>query len=263
MTGHSLPGPKLPSHGLTPETLYAVIEATWPPAAVSRVGPFVIRTGLGGGSRVSAATATGPFTAADLPQAEAAMDALGQPRIFMIRQGETALDALLAERGYVVKDPVVGFAAPVAALAGQRPPPVSTFEVWPPLAIQREIWAEGGIGPARIAVMERVTGSRTTILGRVADTPAGCAFVACHGPHAMLHALETRGLHRRKGVAARMLTACAFWAEAQGASTFSLVVTQANIGAHALYASLGMVPVGQYHYRTQPRAVDEPDPIRC
>jgi N-acetylglutamate synthase len=248
---------------MTPETLYAVIEATWPPAAVAQVGPFTVRTGLGGGSRVSATTVTGPVSAADLAQAEAAMAALGQPAIFMIRQGDAALDALLADRGYVIKDPVVGFAAPVAALTGQRPPPVSTFEVWPPLAIQREIWAEGGIGPARLAVMDRVTGPKTTILGRVSDTPAGCAFVACHGPHAMLHALETRGLHRRKGVAAHMLTACAFWAAAQGAETFSLVVTQANTGAHALYASLGMVAVGQYHYRILPEAADDPVPIRC
>ncbi|SMY08414.1 GNAT family N-acetyltransferase [Flavimaricola marinus] len=248
---------------MTPETLYAVIEATWPSASVRQVGPFLIRTGLGGGSRVSAATITAPVTAADLPQAEAEMEALGQPKIFMIRAGDDALDALLEAEGYVIKDPVVGFVAPVSALTAQRPPPVSTFEVWPPLAVQREIWAAGGIGPARLAVMDRVTGPKTTILGRVDDTPAGCAFVACHGPHAMLHALETSGLHRRKGVAARMLTACAFWAKGQGAETFSLVVTQANTGAHALYASLGMEPVGQYHYRIKTDAKDDPATLRC
>jgi len=79
----------------------------------------------------------------------------------------------------------------------------------------------------------------------------------------MLHALETRGLHRRKGVAARMLTACAFWAEGQGADTLSLVVTQANTGAHALYASLGMVPVGQYHYRIKMDDADDSATLRC
>lgn len=248
---------------MTPEVLYAVLEATWPAAAVAQVGPFTIRTGQGGGSRVSAATITAPVTQADLPLAEAAMAALGQPRIFMIRVGDEALDALLAAQGYAVKDPVVGFVAPVAALTAQRPPPVSTFEVWPPLAVQCEIWAQGGVGPERLDVMDRATGPKTSILGRVDDTPAGCAFVACHGPHAMLHALETHGLHRRKGVGARMLTACAFWAEAQAAETFSLLVTQANKGAQALYASLGMVPVGQYHYRIKTDAHDDPATLRC
>jgi N-acetylglutamate synthase len=43
-----------------------VLEATWPPAARHRAGPWVLRDGAGGGKRVSAATAEGPVTAADL-----------------------------------------------------------------------------------------------------------------------------------------------------------------------------------------------------
>jgi len=186
---------------------------------------------------------------ADLPAAEAAMRALGQTPLFMVRGGDGALDTLLAARGYAVKDPVVGYTAPVGVVATQRPPPVTTFEVWPPLAAQAEIWAEGGINAARLAVMERAAGPGTTILGRLNDRPAGTAFVACHGRFAMVHAIETRAAHRRQGLGRHMLRAAAFWAQARGAGHVALVVTEANAGARALYASLGMSPVGQYHYR--------------
>lgn len=62
-----------------PDLLAEVTEATWPPAATHRHGPWLIREGQGGGQRVSAASATGNWTEADIPTAEAAMRALGQP----------------------------------------------------------------------------------------------------------------------------------------------------------------------------------------
>jgi N-acetylglutamate synthase len=180
------------------------------------------------------------------------MAALHQPALFMIREGDAALDALLDAAGYAVKDPVVAWAAPIDTLATTRPPPVTTFEVWPPLAAQSEIWAAGGVGHERRAVMRRVVGPKTAILGRLDEAPAGTVFVACHGSLAMLHALEVAPPFRRRGLAAHMLHACAFWAREQGAGHLSLVVTCANVGANALYASLGMTVVGQYHYRIRP-----------
>lgn len=235
---------------MTPEALAEAMEATWPPARVLRVGPWVLRDGQGGGQRVSAATVAGDWAEADLAEAEAGMDALGQKRLFLIRAGDEALDAALAARGYRVNDPVVAYAAPVASLAG----PVSgmaAFAHWPPLAIACDLWAEGGIGPARLAVMARVAVPKVAILGRSDDKPAGVAFVACAGPVAMLHALEVRPAMRRQGAARKMLIAAAHWAQAQGAQTFALVVTEANAPARALYERLGMTTVGRYHYRVQ------------
>ncbi len=228
-------------------TLYDVVDRTWPDAGRVTGGSWVVRIGQGGGSRVSAAT--GHVTAAGLPLVEAVQRGLGQRQLWMIRAGDDPLDALLADRGYRIMDPVVAYAAPVAVLATQRPPPVTTFEVWPPLAVQAEIWVEGGVGPERLAVMDRAKGPKTTLLGRLDDQPAGTAYVAMHGPHAMLHALEVAPRFRRRGLARHMLHAAAFWAKGQGASHLSLVVTRANEGANALYASLGMQVVGQYHYR--------------
>lgn len=228
-----------------------LMEATWPPAERLACGPFTLRRGLGGGSRVSAATPDALCDAADLAQAEAAMTALGQRPLFMIRPADAALDAALAARGYAVMDPVVLYAAQVADL-GPPPDPMAAFPHWPPLQIARALWADGGIGPARIAVMERVDLPRTAILARSGDRPSGVAFVALSGPVAFLHALEVAPAIRRQGAARAIMRAAAHWAAEIGGEWLALAVTKANLPARSLYASLGMQAVGQYHYRILP-----------
>jgi len=236
---------------MTPETLYAVLEATWPAAACHRAGPWCIREGQGGGQRVSAATAEAVWNEGDLTLAEAEMAELDQRPLFMIRQGEAALDLALESRGYRLHDPVVAFAAPCAVMASPAPDPMSAFAHWPPLGIAIDLWREAGIGPARIAVMQRACTPKVVVLGRAADRASVVAFVAVHAGVAMLHGLEVAPHMRRKGCARAILRSAAFWAQAQGAETFSLVVTQANSDARGLYASLGMEVVGQYHYRVK------------
>ena len=233
--------------------LYDVIANTWPSGQVQQVGHWQIRTGKGGGSRVSAATATGEVSPADISKAEDAMRALWQQPLFMIRQGEDALDAMLADAGYQTKDPSVLYLAKARDVATQRPPPVTAFTIWPPLAVQRDIWAAGGIGAGRLAVMDRAPMPKTTFLGRVDDAPAASVFVGADGDCAMIHALEVATAHRRKGLAVHLTRAAAFWALDHGCTYLSLVTTQANVAANALYASLGMEAVGQYHYRVLPK----------
>lgn len=229
---------------MTPALLAEVMEATWPPARRWRLGPFTLRDGAGGGKRVSAASVECPFSAQDLDTAEAAM----REPLFLIRPGDEGLDAALDSRGWRIIDPVAAYAAPVAALTAELPG-LTAFPHWPPLEIARTLWAEGGIGPARIAAMERVTGPKTALLGRTGDRPAGVAFVACHGAEAMVHALDVRQSSRRQGLGRHLLQAAANWAAGQGATRLSLVVTRQNTAARALYARLGMQVVGQYHYR--------------
>lgn len=243
---------------MTPDAarLYDVIDGTWPAAEMWRAGPFMMRRGDGGGQRVSAATATGPVSDADIDAAETAMQAMGQPRLFQIRQGDDALDAVLEARGYRVVDPVNLYLAPVEAVATQRPPPVTAFCVWEPLAIQIDIWAKGGIGPGRVAVMQRAKGPKTSILGRINDHPGGTAFVAIHDGVAMVHAVEVPPHQRRQGMAGWFMRMAAFWARDNGATHLAVVCTQANTGANALYASLGMALVGQYHYRKHPEDME-------
>lgn len=233
------------------DDLYPVIDATWPAAEVIDQGPVTLRRGLGGGSRVSAATVEGVAWPDDLHRAEETMDEMGQPRLFMIQDSQDPLDQLLQTKGYAVMDPVWLYAAPVENIATERPPPTTSFEVWPPLALQAEIWAAGGIGAERLAIMRRVTVPKISLFGRISDKPAGTGFVAVHDGIAMLHALEVATDYRRQGLARYMTRAAAFWALEQGATHLSILTTQANVEANALYASLGMEIVGQYHYRIQ------------
>ena len=228
---------------MTPDQLAEVMGATWPPARLWRQGPFLLRDGAGGGKRVSAASRVGTFTDGDL----AKLEALAEPLV-LIREADADLDTALDVRGWHVVDPVVAYAAPVNALQADLPP-LSAFPHWPPLQIARTIWDEAGIGPARIAVMDRVTGPKAALLARLGDRPAGVAFVARHGKDAMLHALEVRPAFRRQGVGEILLRAAANWAAAEGATRLSLVVTARNTAARALYARLHMQTVGQYHYR--------------
>lgn len=234
---------------MTPDAaaLFAAVEATWPAATVTEIPGWLIREGRGGGKRVSAAS---PLTTApDIAAMEAAQAQLGQPPLVMLRPEDSALDARLDAAGYAVVDPVTIYVAPSATVAGPIPP-VRAFEVdWPPLILQRELWAEGGIGPARIDVMDRAQGPKIAVMGRANDKPAGTGYVAVHDTIAMLHALEVRPSQRRQGAAVHMMRAAAIWAQDAGIPWLSVLVTDANVPANALYNGLGMQAVGQYHYR--------------
>jgi GNAT superfamily N-acetyltransferase len=229
--------------------LYDVADTTWPAATEARQGPWLIRDGKGGGQRVSAAVAVDTPTVDDIAGAEVAMQALNQPRLFQIRDGDTALDQMLADRGYQIVDPVNLLVADINDIATEFPPPVTAFQVWEPLAIQIDIWADGGIGPARVDVMRRADCAKTALLGRLNDSPAGAGYVGIHEGIAMVHALEVVPAQRRQGMAQYLMRLAAFWARDNGARHMSVLCTQANDGANALYRGLGMTLAGQYHYR--------------
>jgi len=229
-------------------TLYHVTEATWPPARRWNAGPWTLRDGAGGGKRVSAATACGDVSADDIPAAEQAMRDMGQRPLFMIRDGDEVLDGLLDNRGYALIDEVVLYTAPIASLTDQKIPPVTCFHIWEPLAIMAEIWAQGGVGPARLDVMARAQ-TKTGILSRWNEKPAGVAFVGVSDDVAMVHAVEVLPHQRKQGVAEWMMRAAAIWAAAQGAQEIAVLCVTANKPANALYTKLGFTAAGTYHYR--------------
>jgi GNAT superfamily N-acetyltransferase len=116
----------------------------------------------------------------------------------------------------------------------------------------REIWAAGGVGPSKLAVMARVVLPKTYLLGRCGEAPAACAFAACDGEIGMLQALEVAAAFRRRGLGTVLTRAGAAWAAEQGATTYALAVEAANAPARAAYSRLGMEQVAAYHYRLAP-----------
>ena len=234
----------------TAHSLYGVNDATWPPVEMVRNGPFTLRRGGDGGQRVSSTSLWHQeFNDADLDAAEKAMAEVDQPQLFMIRDNDQALDKALAARGYYVKDPVALYAGPSAKLAEHDPKGFTVIDVAEPMAVMAEIWEAGGIGTSRLNVMDRASGPKTCFLGRTDDQPAGVSFVACDGNIAMMHALEILPKLRRKGLALQMMGAMGAWAARNGADTFSLAALKQNDAACGLYHKVGMVKIGQYHYR--------------
>lgn len=231
------------------DRIFAAVDATWPAASMTRFGPWTIREGRGGGQRVSAASADGPVSEADLAIAETAMRELGQVPLFMVQGDQPDLDALLEVQGYRVKDPVDVWKAPASLVAQGYERSLAAIFVDYPMPIMSEIWAAGGIGPARLDVMRRTVGPKTCILGRLGDKPRGVTFAAIHDGIAMVHAVEVRADGRRQGVAERMMQAAAWWALTEGATEFAALTVKANSGTQAMWRKLGLEVVTGYHYR--------------
>lgn len=229
-----------------PPPLEAAYEASWPAAEYATAGALRVGRGLGGGMRVSSARpVSADWAETDIDHAIEIQSAWDQPPAFRVPDGDQ-LGAALQARGWQVQSPTRILSVPLARLTDQPVPRVTAFAVWPPLAIQRDLWTEQGIGPARQAVMDRVALPKAAILGRTEDRAAGVAFVAVDGPVAVLHALEIAPTLRCKGLAGWMLREAAFWAASQGADTMILGVTAANAPALALYRGLGFSDIGGY-----------------
>lgn len=234
--------------------LMAALEATWPPAETVEEAGWRLRRG-GGGGRVSAATRLHGAPAADpeaVTAAAAAMAAWGQTPRFQLREGEEALDALLAAEGYVLADETLLYVAEAAALCDEQPETARVIRGDRPIALIEEIWAAGGIDAARLAVMARAPGPKTYMIGRLGDRPAGVAFAAADGDIVMVHAVETLAAQRRKGAARMLMAAAARFAGECGARWLALAATERNVAAGTLYRRLGMGVAGGYHYRVKP-----------
>lgn len=223
-------------------------ETTWPAAATADSGALRTGRGLGGGGRVGSTFATAPgWRPEDIAAAEEIHRGWDQRPLFRVGDDDTALAGALAARGYRREKPTAILAAGCADLAGDVPG-MAAFAIWPPLAIQRELWAAGSIHPARQAVMDRVRLPRAALLGRISDRAAGVAFVAADGTVAMLHALEVAPQFRRRGVARWLIRKAALWAGEQGATRLALAVARDNAPAIAAYRQAGFHEIAGYAY---------------
>lgn len=230
-------------------------ETTWPAPEQVRAGGFIVGRGFGAGGRVSSARKAAPdWTEADLDAAEALHAQWQQPALFRVSDGDLALRQALALRGYAPAIPTAIMACDIGPLAEGPIPPVTTFAVWQPLAIQRDIWAAGNISAPRQQIMDHVTLPKTSILGRVTDRAAGAAFVAAEGEVAMIHAIEVLPPFRRMGLAGWILRQAAQWGQSVGAKRLVLAVGRGNDNAVALYGKMGFRLLGGYDYWQKPQA---------
>nr|WP_154336829.1 GNAT family N-acetyltransferase [Paracoccus sp. S-4012] len=227
----------------------AAFEATWPPAELAECGGFVVGRGEGAGGRVSSARKVAEdWTEADLASAELQHEAWHQPLLFRVLEGDARLIAALEARGYRAEKPTLILATALDALTGEAVPDMTAFALWPPLAVQRELWSAGAVDAPRQRVMARAPQPKAALLGRVKDRAAGAGFCAVHGDVAMLHGIEVAPGFRRLGVGGAMLRRAAFWAAAHGATRMALAVAEKNGPAIALYRRLGFTDVGRYGY---------------
>lgn len=233
--------------------IFPAFGETWPPVSEVTEGPWVFREGGGGGKRVSATTATRAVTEDEIRAAEARMLTQADQPLFMIGPQDAELDEQLARLGYDIFDRTLVMAAAMDELDSEAPPPITAFAIWPPLQVMRDIWEEGDIDAARQAVMQRVEAPKTSVLGRTQDKCAGAAFVAIAEKTAMVHAVYVKQCLQRQGTARNMMREARRWAQDNGATSLSALVTEANAPARALYSSLELRVVGKYHYRQKIR----------
>ena len=235
-----------------PEALEA-LEATWPPTEAARFGGLVVGRGAGGGGRLSSIRQAGDgWTDTDLQAALAQQKAWGEAALIRVRDGQDRLAGAARALGLGMRQPTAILSAPLDVLAAPGVPPMTTFAVWPPLAVQREIWERDGISLARQMAMARMPGPHVAILGRISDRAAGTGFCAVSGPVAGLHAVVVEPALRGARLGEYMLRRAAIWAQAQGAQVMMLAVTRENASALRLYERLGFREVSGYVYYHAP-----------
>lgn len=232
--------------------LRTALDVTWPAAGYARVGGIRIGRQPGGGKRLNAAWAASDWTEADVALAIDQQRSFGARPLFAVMDGDLPLTQALAARGMDDFEPTAILHAPISLLTDQPLPPMGAFAVWPPLAIQRELWVGAQIGPGRQAAIDRAPQPKAALLGRVKDRAAGVGFVGVCGPVAIVHALSVLPEFRRMGVAGWMMRRAAGFAAEKGADRIAVAVTRANTDALALYDSMGFTEAAGYRYFAEP-----------
>ena len=230
-------------------SIFDTIDLTWPAEEFLELPEWKLRRSIKGGKRVSAASIIKKSGIPDIKFVENTLAEWCQDKLFMIKSGENSFDEALKSLGYFVVDPTNIWSISAEALSAQQIPLVTAFSIFPPLAIQREIWKANGIDASRIEIMDRVKKPRTTIFGRTNAKPAASAFVAVANKIAMVHALIVDHNCRRQGMGKFVMQKAGAWARQQGAESVAVLCTKQNQSANNFYKTLGMQVIGEYHYR--------------
>jgi ribosomal protein S18 acetylase RimI-like enzyme len=199
--------------------------------------------------------------------AEAAYGRAGLPATFKVPglPAWSALDAVLAARGYALVDPSLvmtralvpdrsGATAPVTVSGSPTDADVSIVERFTPG------WFDGFFEANRIAVHHQPTSA--ALASRVARPLVGSltrgtkavawAYVALVGDQAWLFDVVVHPDHRRQGLGRQLVQTLVRRAAAAGARRCCLQSFAANAVARALYEGLGFTEAYPYWYRVAP-----------
>jgi ribosomal protein S18 acetylase RimI-like enzyme len=171
------------------------------------------------------------------------------------------LDRSLAERGYRWEATISLLTAVAGAPSGAHASPGMTVRV------------DTSLGPDWLAVLGATSGPRTDVergtrlLRRVdrphtyltvhADgEPVGIGRAVADGGWTGIFNMATTPCARRRGVARRVLSAIACWADAHDAPRLYLQVEQSNGAARRLYDAAGFTRLATYHYRVRASHTD-------
>ncbi|MEO8652080.1 MAG: GNAT family N-acetyltransferase [Hyphomicrobiaceae bacterium] len=226
----------------------------WPAGETRRVDGWLWRYSGGGSQRANSVSALN-YEGTDVERTIDAVEALyrecGAPVRFQVgfplSQPEN-LDERLAARGYEIHDPVTTLLKPVEAVAAVAD------------VVLRDAPSEGWLS----VYLANVTPDRrpfaTAILARVPEPRVfaevvrdGAVIATALGVFCedtvIAECVGTASAARRRGAAAAVMRALEAWGARLGAHTIGLQAVTTNVPAQGLYAALGYVPAGTYHYR--------------
>jgi N-acetylglutamate synthase len=170
----------------------------------------------------------------------------------------TALDALLAERGYRRDAATLVCTAPTdTVITGSRravPPEVSVVEHPARQWLDAYVALDGHDNSHEAAdqVLSRVPGPAAYLSVERDDRVVGVGLIVAAPGCGGVFCMATHPGHRRQGIATGILHVGARWAAARGAEELYLQVMDDNHAARRLYDHVGFRVSHTYHYRLKP-----------
>lgn len=233
--------------------------AAYPPRVVDRVGDWQVARSGGGSRRSNAASALhagASLDAGTLAAIAARYDHDGQPTIVRVTDLIPSVSAALDDAGFSAPEghtrTLLRRLEPGDML--DTPVIVATTPDAKWFAARRRF---GGHVEDPAAVAARL--SIPAAYARCDDEGLATAigYVAIHDRIAVLEAIATDPVARRRGFARAVVGALLDWAAAQGARYAALQVEEANVGARALYAGMSFATdLYGYHYRRRAASLD-------
>lgn len=201
--------------------------------------------------------AKGEAAAAGLSRVEEFYAARGVPVCIQIAPAEehTALDGLLAERGYQRDAATQVWVAPISTVINDSAPatPCAVTIAEQPT---RE-WLDAFVAldehensrEAADLVLTRILGPAAYLSVEDGDQVIGMGLVVAAPGCAGVFCMATHPAHRRQGIASAILHIGARWASTRGAEQMYLQVMGENLAARRLYDRVGFRASHTYHYR--------------